>query len=264
MVSRSAIPRSLRPLRFKSAAHPTAGNLISGNGKNGVEIDASAEDTAVLGNTIGLDVSGIFVQANLGDGVQSFALSTTIGGTDPGAGNLISGNFGDGIAVLPTTVSGSSAVILGNEIGVNVTGTTDMSPSATPMGNGADGIVSDAATTIIGGTTTAARNLISGNLGNGITLGTTVITAVIQGNSFRAEFPAPARGEPGRRRAELRHGDNRWRNGHRRGQSDLRERRRWDHPPLRRCPGHVCIDPGEHHRSQRDGRKRPEQRGRWH
>jgi hypothetical protein len=84
----------------------------------------------VQGNYIGIDASGTRGLANQGDGVSINALygtfdyshDCTIGGSDPGARNLISGNAGHGISIYGTTVGPARNQILGNYIGPDRTG----------------------------------------------------------------------------------------------------------------------------------------------
>src|ERR1041385_560419 len=71
-----------------------AGNLISGNTDSGIYLSgASVSGTIIQGNFIGTDATGTFSISNGGYGVSMVgAVSNIVGGTDPGAGNLISGN----------------------------------------------------------------------------------------------------------------------------------------------------------------------------
>jgi PKD domain len=79
---------------------PGAGNLISGNGVIGLEIGGvNATNNLVQGNTIGLDANGNPLPNGIGIAVLGGAHDNLIGGTDPGAGNLISGNASDGITI---------------------------------------------------------------------------------------------------------------------------------------------------------------------
>lgn len=101
---------------------PNARNLISGNMGSvaGVEINTSgAGNNQVLGNYIGTDVSGTLAVPN-STGVSatsgSTAAPTVIGGTTPGAGNLISGNATLGVYA-------AYSLVQGNLIGTDVTGT---------------------------------------------------------------------------------------------------------------------------------------------
>ena len=163
----------------------TAGalNVISGNLGNGITLlfnPAPGSSALVESNIIGLGMTGTNPLGNGKDGVNSDVLTTTIGGLDPNAGllttgnagNLISENGGNGITIGGAVVT---ALVQGNYVGVNLTGTI-------ALPNAADGVNSLAASTTIGGTVSSARNLISGNGGNGITLGTGAGSAVIQGN----------------------------------------------------------------------------------
>lgn len=80
-----------------------AGNLISGNTNNGVYIKEAAGNF-VRGNFIGTDVDGTGSLANGDDGVLTEGASNTVGGTEDGAGNLISSNGSDGIEIRATIV----------------------------------------------------------------------------------------------------------------------------------------------------------------
>ena len=121
---------------------PGQGNLISGNTFDGIQIGTGG--VVVQGNKIGTDITGTAAIPNR-TGIQMSGGTNLIGDTDPGAGNLISGNtFG---------ISGYNGLIQGNLIGTDVTGTL-------PLGN-LTGI--SAGNDTIGGTTSASRNIISGN-----------------------------------------------------------------------------------------------------
>jgi hypothetical protein len=139
-----------------------AGNVIGGQTFDGVAIDSS-NGNVVQGNFIGTDPSGT---VPLGNAVGVFvgfsnAAGNTIGGAFPGAGNLISGNFGDGVLVNPAIGGGNA--ILGNRIGTDASGTISLA-------NGGDGVHILGNGITVGGTTRGARNLISGNLNDGVFL----------------------------------------------------------------------------------------------
>jgi titin len=140
-----------------------ARNVISGNFGAGVEISGSGTGGNVVeGNYVGLDAAG---GASLGNsfrgvGLDSGASNNTVGGTAAGAGNVISGNTGNGVVIS----SGSAGnVVAGNFIGIDSTG-------AIGVGNTQAGVFvgTGAGSNIVGGTTAAARNVISGNLGDGV------------------------------------------------------------------------------------------------
>jgi len=150
---------------------PAARNLISGNGAGDASFNGSgaaviitgsaATGNIVEGNLIGTDRTGNFAVANV-IGIYTFssANNNILGGTAAGSRNVISGNTIDGI-LLETT---------GNTVQGNYIGTTASGNAA--LGNVRNGIVafSGANGNSIGGTTTAARNVISGNSGVGIDL----------------------------------------------------------------------------------------------
>jgi hypothetical protein len=142
----------------------TARNVISGNNNTGIFMTAGTTGNLVQGSFIGTNAAGTGAIGN-GAGVategQSGNFSShTIGGTAPGARNIISGNNGPGIS-LGGTLSGN--LVQGNFIGTDVTGNA-------AVGNVSDGvlILFGSASNTIGGTTPAARNVISGNGGNGV------------------------------------------------------------------------------------------------
>lgn len=130
------------------------GNLISGNGNRGLELNGS--DHLVQGNLIGTDVTGTTRLPNGGDGLIPNASRTVIGGTNAGEGNVISGNLGNGINV---SGSGATNLIAGNWIGTDVSGALNLSNS----GNGLR--ISAARRCTIG-----PANVIAFNGGNGLFL----------------------------------------------------------------------------------------------
>ena len=150
-----------------------AGNgvLLSGSGATGNKIE---------GNFIGTNAAGSAGLGNGDDGVDvSGADDNTVGGTTAGARNVISGNNQDGIQI-----SGNASIgvatgneVLGNFIGTNATGNA-------ALGNSGDGVeISQAEDNTIGGTVSAARNIISGNGGDGVVLfGTDATGNKVQGN----------------------------------------------------------------------------------
>jgi Bacterial Ig-like domain (group 3)/RTX calcium-binding nonapeptide repeat (4 copies)/MBG domain len=136
-----------------------AGNVISGNFQ-GIY---SGGRGIIEGNKIGTDATGTVAIPNF-EGIFG-TFGATIGGTTPGAGNLISGNV-DGI----TGCNGST--IQGNLIGTDVSGTAALANTSYGIGS-----VSNC---LIGGMTSAARNVISGNRDAGI--GPNEVGNTIEGN----------------------------------------------------------------------------------
>src|SRR5207244_3979181 len=75
-----------------------AANRISGNVRDGVEFSYGAVGNVVLGNLFGTDPASAAPRDTAGGVVIDGGTANTIGGTAPGAGNVISGN-GAGIAI---------------------------------------------------------------------------------------------------------------------------------------------------------------------
>ncbi len=134
-----------------------ARNVISGNGAVGVQIDgATGLGNLVEGNYIGTDASGTNALGNAFDGVfLNGSASNTIGGTAPSARNVISANQLTGVRI--TGSGATDNLILNNLIGTDSAGTA-------ALGNRFDGVfINGAPGNVVGGTTTNARNVISGN-----------------------------------------------------------------------------------------------------
>jgi hypothetical protein len=104
----------------------SARNLISGNTSAGIGLNGGngTFGNVIQGNYIGTDASGTRAVPN-GTGIGLLAVgNNTIGGTNSGAGNLISGN-GDGVLLNDCT----NIVIQGNLIGTDKTGTVALGNS---------------------------------------------------------------------------------------------------------------------------------------
>ena len=133
-----------------------AGNVISNNGNDGVDIHAGG--AIVQGNLIGLDSSGVDSMGNLSSGVNIGANGVTVGGTTALARNVIAASAVDGVLI------GSSSVLVeGNYIGTDASGTH-------ARGNYQGIVTNIGGNNTIGGNVTGAGNLVSGNTTNGIVL----------------------------------------------------------------------------------------------
>ena len=134
-------------------AAPGAGNLISGNIGNGIQLQqVGTSVNQVLGNYIGTDRTGQVRLPN-DDGVVLIlgASNNIVGGVAPGAGNLVSGNNKSGVQLENADTTGNQ--IIGNRIGLGVS-------DATPLGNSLDGVkFQDGAST----NTIGTGNLIAHN-----------------------------------------------------------------------------------------------------
>lgn len=151
----------------------SARNVISGNNSHGIAIEgAGGSGNAVQGNYIGTNAAGAGSLPNfIGVIVQPGPSGTTIGGTAAGAGNVISGNTSAGI-VIQDAAAGHT--IQGNLVGTDAAGTAD-------LGNGLFGMwILRTDDVQIGGTSAAARNVISGNAWSGIEI--SAVRTIVQGN----------------------------------------------------------------------------------
>ncbi|MFZ1700296.1 MAG: hypothetical protein WBO10_11115 [Pyrinomonadaceae bacterium] len=166
-----------------------ARNVISGN-QLGIAVVqnfmVSPLRTRIEGNFIGPNASGTAAIPNQ-TGIHCFIpTELTIGGVAEGAGNVISGNSGDGaFSFFGFIHSGSSnqIIVQGNLIGTDPSGTA-------PMPNGGNGLsfVESGPQVIIGGSSAAARNIISGNGGHGIYLQDSFSGNVIFGNHIGTDL----------------------------------------------------------------------------
>ncbi len=167
-------PPTLQIVLNGSSAGSGADGLIIGGGASlvrglvvqqfdqfGMAFDEGGDDT-IQCNFVGTDVTGTLAlgngKAGMGrgpGGLCGFG-GDLIGGTTPGQRNLISGN-GIGLALC------NNNRVVGNYIGTDVTGTRS-------LGNVGDG-VTGFSNELIGGATPEARNVISGNGGNGVNFG---------------------------------------------------------------------------------------------
>jgi parallel beta-helix repeat protein len=147
-------------------------NIISGNTR-GINIGGTLTTGTIQGNYIGLGANGSTIINNIDGIVVGNAAGVLIGGTTPGAGNVISGN-NQGISITSNYVTAQ-----GNLIGTDSTGTLDKGNSM--------GVFIDGSNNLIGGTTSAARNVISGN-GTGILLQDIGATNPITNNTIKNNF----------------------------------------------------------------------------
>lgn len=149
-------------------------NTITGNSGDGISLDNSKNNT-IASNRIGTDNAGT-------GGIQDYTLSDirnsrngiemfTGGAGDASSGNSIIGNLlslNGNVGIRITGATNTGNIIQGNLVGTDIMGLVD-------LGNSDGGIVIEAAaastmSTVIGGTTTGVRNIISGNSGAGIAL----------------------------------------------------------------------------------------------
>lgn len=140
-------------------------NVISATCQ-GINIGAASAGAVVQGNYIGTDVSGMLDIGNSLDGVFfDQASGATIGGTAPGAGNVISGNNSNGLRIQSFGL-GTGNVVQGNLIGTAADGVTAL-PNSGPgvlITRNTTGATSNS----VGGTPSGAANTIAFNGGSGV------------------------------------------------------------------------------------------------
>ena len=171
--------------------NPSAGLQLSGGSDtvkglsivtfqgSAIVIDTAGNDV-VAANYLGLHTDGTTPGQNAGSGVMVTTANNTIGGSNAASRNVISGNFGSGVVLKGATATGNA--VRGNYIGLNAAGTSNVA-------NITDGIqiLLGASNNIIGGTTAADRNVISGNNASGIYV-TGTAGAVCSDNLISANF----------------------------------------------------------------------------
>lgn len=175
----------------------SARNVISGNTNDGVYIlgTSSANATSgnvVQGNYIGTDVTGSTSLGNSSGVHIEDSDNNTVGGTSSGAGNVLSGNGAGGqFGLVIEGPSASGNVAQGNYIGVKASGTG-------PLANGRGVLIQSSPDNTIGGTTAQARNVISGNTSDGLTIVNSTATGnSVQGNSIGADAAGNSLGNGG-------------------------------------------------------------------
>jgi len=137
---------------------PAARNVIAG-GNHGILLEV-VSDTTVQGNYLGVNAAGTAAIQTFDGLLISSTSNTTVGGTDPGAGNVIWGANG-GIEIGQANILPSNGnVVQGNRIGTDATGTA-------ALGGESYGILGDncgvGSVNTIGGSASGAGNLISGS-----------------------------------------------------------------------------------------------------
>jgi hypothetical protein len=157
------------------------GNIISANEDDGVRVTSGA--VLVQGNHIGTDITGTADLGNGRNGVYVLAAgSIQIGGSDPGAKNVISGNQLVGVKI----EDGSDDVALyGNYIGTDAAG-------AAPIKNVKAGVAVGGTNIRIGAAFDGGRNIISGNGGPGIAVVSTASAVTIQNNYIGTDVSGTA------------------------------------------------------------------------
>ena len=167
------------------------GNIISGNGGEGVRIDGTlATGNVVRGNYIGTDVTGSKGVGNTASGVyirrapSNSVIGNVISGNTGFAGITICGNTGfcggGDVPLVDETSNASANVVQGNLVGTNSAATAALSNS------GAGVSIDGAPNNVVGGTTAGTPNTISFNRTNDVQIFSTGANQNnIQGNTIQ-------------------------------------------------------------------------------
>jgi titin len=150
---------------------PGAGNLVSGN--SGTAIGIIGQFNRVQGNLIGVEAGGVVALPN-GFRVALNGSDNLLGGSEPGAGNVIAGNRMGGVLV-----DGDRGLVQGNWIGTDRLETKE-------LGNGEDGVYmasGENTHNLVGGTTPEAGNIIAFNGRDGVRVSHATSNAIL-GNSI--------------------------------------------------------------------------------
>jgi uncharacterized repeat protein (TIGR01451 family) len=173
------------------------GNLISGNGKDGIGIaGAAASGNKVRGNFIGADVHGAAAIPNGANGVHvdgapANVVGAALDGSEVGNEdyrNVIARNGANGVFITGKTAAGN--LITGGFIGTALGGEV-------ALGNGNDGVlIQDAPNTTVANISTLPGTVISGNGRSGVEIlgsdakGTTIVKSMI-GTDFNGQIAFP-------------------------------------------------------------------------
>jgi len=154
-------------------ASPGTGNVVSGNGFAGIEVDTL--NNLIQGNFVGTNAAGNAAVANGQYGIAVAGTNNTVGGTAAGAGNLVSGNGTAGI-VIPYGSSGNA--IAGNRVGTDATGTQMV------CGHSVAGIEISGGGNMIGGTQAGAGNIVAFGKNDGVRVDGQTGNAVLHNSIF--------------------------------------------------------------------------------
>ncbi len=165
---------------------------------SGAGIHVESADDTIESNELGVTTTGSNGANQIGVLVDN-VVSTTIGGTTTGAGNVIGFNTTAGVQILGTSkTDDTNALVEGNFIGTDSTGTAS-------LGNGAAVQVFNAADNTIGGTasgaTSSSANLIGFNTNTGIAIlagtGNTILSNTYTGTNGSLQTPSVAASDIG-------------------------------------------------------------------
>jgi len=165
-----------------SSPLPNVTQTVTINGGSSPSVVLNGAGAGAAANGLELDganslVEGLAVESFTGNGLVVTGANTQV------LNNLVSFNTGDGV-----DLSGNGDLLQGNLIGTAADGTETFDSLGNPIqGNRGKGVLVDGASNVtIGGTTAAARNVLSGNFLDGVAFANTQSLAmsgdVVEGN----------------------------------------------------------------------------------
>ena len=169
-----SVGNPLAGLALKSNNNLIRGLTIINMGSIGIRL-LSASFNAVEGCRLGNDGTTAFPNGYCGISIEDASTNNTIGGGTPTQRNIISGNVDYGVVIIDAGANLNS--IVGNYIGLNSSGDS-------ALGNGLSGVlILRAPNNAVGKPTGGEGNIISGNVGEGVTVSGTGSTGnTIEGN----------------------------------------------------------------------------------
>ena len=172
-------------LALSGADAVISGNLVSGNGRDGIILNLGADRALLVNNRIGTTVTGNAALANGQEGIELNSADDVVIG-QPGNGNVISGNLY--AAINAWTGSPDRAIVQANKIGIGADGTTSV-PNSSSVSEGGIAVRTAANDWLIGGDDPSEANLFANNVNNGVQFeavnGTADDIAII-GNSIKS------------------------------------------------------------------------------
>ncbi len=184
---------SLVGIAFTVSAPSTIRGLVINPTRDiGIFLTTGSNGSTIAGNFIGTNATGTAAArpTSAAIAVETFSNNNVIGGTTPAARNLISGNsFGVHVGSVGSP-NPSNNVIQGNLIGTSASGLT-----AIPNAFAGVGLFTPDSNNLVGGTSVAARNVISGNGSAGVIMdgsATASTNNVVQGNYIGVDVTGTA------------------------------------------------------------------------
>lgn len=162
-------------LVLSSTSNSVIKGLVINRFGGGITMVGDSAANRIEGNFLGTDPTGSIDRGNSDDGVNlvNGPSENVVGGTNPAARNVISGNACNAVFVAGATGNR----IEGNYIGTDNTGTKALANG--DLGCAAIAIQAGSFGNTVGGATAGARNVVSGNKEDGVFLGSSSSTRVL-------------------------------------------------------------------------------------